>query len=453
MTVFRVHIENVQHISNLTVELDLSKNGIICVAGKNGAGKTTLIKALKNIASADTFMRTSAPTIFNEESRISYNWNNEQFDFVYDPSLRTLDCRMQIPDSLRGLVVAELPVPHGERFNYFRSISDADLSIRRAIVLGEYTVPNELISFLEAIYGTGKFERVVQVTLGRNQYFCTLLGGGRYIREDYFSSGEYFLISLYKRLRSECRLIAIDEIDISLDPAAQVRLVGELRRMCSRYSRNVLFTTHSLAMLKTVLPGELRYMEQQGDEVVLIPLSYSFIKTILFGFRGWDRYILTEDDVLQRFIEYVISRFCGPSFFSCKVIYIGGSQNVIDLMRRNAVEGFLSDAAAVISVLDGDQRDTRAGRSRNTLCIPVDSVEKALHRYYQDSAFEPRLDASFDHARPKVLFSEMMRQRVLSEREIFDVICCNEAEAIAGFAATLSVFLASEPQLVTSVDM
>ena len=39
-------------------------------------------------------------------------------------------------------------------------------------------------------------------------------------REDYLSSGEYFLIRLYRTIMSSARLIVIDEIDISLDAVA-----------------------------------------------------------------------------------------------------------------------------------------------------------------------------------------------------------------------------------------
>ena len=70
-----------------------------------------------------------------------------------------------------------------------------------------------------------------------------------------------------------------------------------------------------IAQARVVLSG----LEQQthdiakaaliGDpcesSVELVPASYGYIKTLLFGFVDWDRYILTEDEVLHDFLEVV----------------------------------------------------------------------------------------------------------------------------------------------------
>ena len=47
---------------------------------------------------------------------------------------------------------------------------------------------------------------------------------------------------------SSRKLIVIDEIDISLDAAAQAKLVEQLRLSCQKYAVNIVFTTHSLTL-------------------------------------------------------------------------------------------------------------------------------------------------------------------------------------------------------------
>jgi hypothetical protein len=123
----------------------------------------------------------------------------------------------------------ELPIPYGQRFHYFRTLSEADDDVRRAIILGKHHRPDELIAFLTGIYGDNRFKDLVEVQLRECGCCCLIEPERRCLREDYFSSGEYFLINLYRRLRQGKRLVFVDEIDISLDAAAQARLVGELR--------------------------------------------------------------------------------------------------------------------------------------------------------------------------------------------------------------------------------
>jgi ABC-type dipeptide/oligopeptide/nickel transport system ATPase subunit len=286
----------------------------MAIVGKNGCGKTTLARAIRNISFADTFIKTAAVGIFNADSSIEYELDAEKIVFSYDNVIRSLNCRQTVPSAWKTAVSAELSIPFGERFNFFKSISDADLDIRSALILEDFDSPLELIAFLKSIYRNEKFASLVEVRVKRSTYYCIRLPDGRYIREDYFSSGEYFLVNLYKRIRSRCRLIFVDEIDISLDAAAQVRLVTELRSLCAQYGVNVTFTTHSLAMMRTLDPRELYYMDTVGNEVQVRLTSYSYVKSVLYGFRGWDRYILTEDDVLKEFIEFIISKYQQPEF-------------------------------------------------------------------------------------------------------------------------------------------
>lgn len=210
-------------------------------------------------------------------------------------------------------------------------------------------------------------------------YYVIPHDGDYYLREDYFSSGEYFLISLYRRIRSRYMAIFIDEIDISLDAAAQVRLVEWLRKFKERYQTKFIFTTHSLAMMRTV-SDELFYMEEQPDGTTTIERrSYGFVKSTLFGFNGWEKYILTEDEMLKAFLEYLISQHCVRPFYQFKIIYVGGSQNTTDLMQRNKTDKFLTDEYKnVIVVLDGDQKKKAFSKKENVFFIPMESVEKEL---------------------------------------------------------------------------
>ncbi|MDG6399263.1 AAA family ATPase [Pseudomonas quasicaspiana] len=445
MILLELEVKNIQHIKSMTININLDDKKLTCLVGRNGVGKTTLVKALQNLQFADTFTQTSPASIFNDQSAISYKIDSVEYRFEYDSKLRSLNTKAIIPESIKRNIDVELPMPFGKRFNFFESIVRADLDIRRAIVLEQYETPTELIDMLNYIYSTDKFDRLIQVTVKKIDYYCILLDDSRYIREDYLSSGEFFLISLYRKVKNHCKLIVIDEIDISLDAAAQTKLAHSLREFCKRYEVNVLFTTHSLPLMKTLSYGELFHVEEKNEVISPALASYNYIKSILFGFKGWDRYILTEDYVLQKFMEHIIDKFRANIFFKYKTIYIGGGTNVIDLLKRNALEGFFANVEDVIAVLDGDQAQLRyVKKSQNTFCIPIESVEKALYADYQRGVMRlVDVVGGVDATDAKDFYKKIIKNLLMSETDIFEYLYADERFDFVPFTESLKNFLST----------
>lgn len=439
-------IENVQHIRSAELALDLDENGITCLVGRNGIGKTTLIKALRNLRIADTFKKTAIDSIFSTSSKIVYSCDPYEYAFTFAPKLKSLNCKAVVAQQLRDSLEVELPMPYGDRFNFFQSISDADREIRRNIVLENYTRPDELIDLLGAIYDSNKFDNLRCITIKKRTYYCLILDESRYIREDYLSSGEYFLISLYRNIVSGRKLIVIDEIDISLDAAAQAKLAEQLRLYCQKYAVNIIFTTHSLAIMGTLRSDELHYIESQDGVLDIQPVSFNYAKSLLFGFSGWDKYILTEDDVLENFIEFSIKKYLPRTFYKYKIIFIGGGTNTVKLMDRNSDQHFLSTEDNVISVLDGDQRGFRYARDRRNIeFLPWDSIEKQIFIEYMDRKHWPRLSTEenpgIDNPDGKKLYAALIRNRIVSQEEMFLHLCTTYDEQARAFAHSLSGFL------------
>lgn len=442
MNRLQVTLESIQHVASLTLDLDLSSHGLVCLVGRNGAGKTTLVRALRNLASADTFVRTATPYAFSPNSRITYVVDGTEVAFEYDEKIRSLNCRGVIPPELRNLIAAELPMPHGTRFNYFKSASEADLDIRRAIALGNHDYPEELVSFLAAIYDSTRYSSMVAVTVKGKNYYAIVKDDGTYIREDYLSSGEYFLINLYRTIKGSAQLIAIDEIDISLDSAAQANLAEWLRTFCVQYGRKILFTTHSLALMRQLETSELFYIDESKGHVSISPTSYSYAKARLFGFSGWDRYILTEDEVLLGFIKAVIEKYCPQTFFRYKIIFIGGGSQVTGLMKHNEQEQFLSSPEKVIALLDGDQKNEKFCCYPRVYMMPIESVEKAIYTESQsDCNFPFRTDRN-NFTGPKDFHNYLQQKGIATQKQIFEYLICRNEEALQTVGGVLHNFLA-----------
>lgn len=434
-------VNHVQHVDSLSLTLNLSEHKISCLTGKNGVGKTTLFKAIRNFSFADTFKKTSADFIFQKDSKITYKVNEETYNFEYIDAINSLNCKKNIPDEIKKNIDVELPLPHGDRFNSFQTISGLDGDIRRAVVLGQYTKPDDLISFLREIYDSEKFNNLKAVKIKNKEYYCIVLPEDRYIREDYLSSGEYLLISLYRKIKSRRKLIAIDEIDISLDAAAQVRLIRWLRACCTDFKINILFTSHSLAMMRTLNDNELFYMQESDSLTEIKSVSYNYIKSVMFGFNGYDKYILTEDITLRDFLRHIIARYCPNTFHKYHIIHTGTSTSVADLLRRNASEEFLAIERNVIAVLDGDMRNQEIGGRANTYCIPLDSVEKALHYLHENGGVHPEIKGTIPIKEHKRVFKDLIIRQLMSQTEIFDLLCNTYNDDIKEFSAILKDFL------------
>lgn len=438
---FRVEIENVNPITKLVFEIDLSQPGIYCIVGKNGAGKTTLAKAIMNLAFADTFVRTSPDGVFSDSSAIRYTLGEEHYPFTYDPGLRSISTRKPVQADHKAVASVEMPAPYGQRFTFFRTLAEHDDEIRQAVVLEKYTKPAALIEFLTNIYQDHRFDELVEVQFRRGVCCCFVREDKRYLREDYFSSGEYFLINVYRKITQGTSLVVIDEIDISLDASTQTKLAEQLRLLCAKHGSSVVFTSHSLALMQTLEPGELHYLDRDPETGVtaLSPMSFNGVKSLMFQFKGYDRYILTEDEELTQFLSYVIRMFCPPAFFSYIIIKVGGADQVTDLMRRNRREQFLGPEAHVISILDGDQK--RPDLPRGTQCIPLWNVEQALWDEYRQPEFAYTLPDG-EQLNPKRLYRELIRSKRLSPEEVFRMLCDRHENTMRQFAQeVLTAFL------------
>jgi len=448
-----IKISNVQHIKKLTFSVDLTKNKLSCLVGKNGVGKTTLIRTLKNIQSTDTFKKTASPYIFNEYSQIIYTIDNDTYEYEYHPRLNMIDSKKIIPTEIKNNIYVELPIPHGSRFSHFQSLGEIDDELRKSIPLDSYTIPTELIDFLSKIYRTTKFSQLKEVVIKRKSYYFILKEDDYYIREDYLSSGEYFVISLFKMIQSRCKCIVIDEIDISLDSSAQINLLDELRILCNTYEINVIFTTHSLAIMKKLKNSELQYMESHDGVVSITNKSYNFVKSMLFGFKGWDKYIITEDDVLKNFIEYLIYKSGCNLFHKYIILYIGGSSNVADLVERNKQQNFFSTDENIMVIYDGDQsKEKHAINIENAECIPFQSVEKELYNSYKITPTDfpdiPNLQKQIDAIKSesdkgKKVFKALIKayRSDWSENDIFEYLIKKKPEEIQNFTTKIINFL------------
>lgn len=405
MNLFKIRLKNIQHIKQLEYEIDLSKNSLHCIVGKNGVGKTTLIKAIENFKESNTLDKLSRINIIQANSEITYTVNEIKYKFTssLDNDRYILDTKETPSQGYKDNIYTELPIPIGRRFDTYEKLGGSiGEAIKTSFALGTYSdKPVELIKILHDIYDNDKFNNIEEISIQNTKYYIKPLSAENYIREDDFSSGEYMLIQIYKLIKTGCKLIVIDELDISLDSSAQVNFIKELRKLTNLYELNIIFTTHSLAIMKVMEDSELYYMGKKDDDIIIIEnKSYNYIKSLLFQFDGHDKIILTEDKMLKAYLEHLLSSN-SSIHFKYEIIYIAGASQVVDLMFRNREANFFN-TKIVMSFLDGDKRSDYSEQD-NIEFLPFESIEKEIYRLYKEN----KLDAQVtDKALLEVKLSE-----------------------------------------------
>jgi ABC-type cobalamin/Fe3+-siderophores transport system ATPase subunit len=435
MNIFKITLKNIQHIKNLEYEIDLSKNSLHCIVGKNGVGKTTLVKAIENFKNSNALNELSRINIVNQDSELVYSIDGNEYKFkpIIDNGRYILDTRDAINQEDKEKIYTELPIPKGKRFDTYEKLGGKiGEDIKTSFSVEDYgDEPTELITILNKIYGShDRFNDLKEINVDSNKYYIKPISPENYIREDDFSSGEYMLIQIYKLIKTGCKLIVIDELDISLDSSAQIYLIQELRALVTQYEINLIFTTHSLAIMKILENDELFYMEEIENEIIIQNKSYNYIKSLLFQFEGYDKIILTEDKMLQEYLKYIIPSD-SAELSKYEIIYIAGASQVVDLMNRNKEFNFFN-TKDVISFLDGDKSEAYDG-IENITFLPFESIEKELYRLYTLGELDSKvtdksaLDSKLNEKKPSGnSLSDKSKAKIVIDTISFNHLQCIE---------------------------
>ncbi|MCL2605859.1 MAG: AAA family ATPase [Coriobacteriia bacterium] len=176
-------------------------------------------------------------------------------------------------------------------------------------------------------------------------------------------------------------LLLIDELDATLYPAAEVRLVEALFRFASDYDIQVIFTTHSERIIETVYnpkysrDARLVFLEARDRRLgIRDDLSLESVKARL-RVESTKKPVVekirvySEDNEAVQFIKALIPRGY-LSKLNFVNVPIGGDQ-LVDLRRRGIPE-FLNS----LVVLDGDKRPARL--PRGILLLPGDKLSPEI---------------------------------------------------------------------------
>ena len=148
----------------------------------------------------------------------------------------------------------------------------------------------------------------------------------------------------------EGSLLIIDELELGLHEKAQVRLVDELKILCEKLHCQIICSTHSHVVLKTLPPEGRFFLETVGDKTNVIPrISSDYACGKLRGTNTAELDVYVEDDVAAMILQLGLPHRLRQRI---SVSYIGSADALIRLMASR----YLEKRDTFLCILDGDKK-------------------------------------------------------------------------------------------------
>lgn len=227
-------------------------------------------------------------------------------------------------------------------------------------------------------------------------------------------------------------ILAIDELDATLYPASQVKLIDALRKFASIYKIQIIFTTHSLTILEKVCElqqdtkiqrqNNVIYLEKRDDNIISTQnISFNSIKNRLNvaidNKNTLKINVFTEDHETILFVKALLKRKSkNLNFITCTM----GCGQLIELASKK-VPSFTFPNSIII--LDGDVRNDPSQQKRikkinNILLLPTNkSIEQLLANFlFKLSDNSPIWSSIDEHFNKQYCFKEYDKNEILTER-------------------------------------
>lgn len=212
------------------------------------------------------------------------------------------------------------------------------------------------------------------------------------------STGENLLLtildSLERRLRKNIygttpAFMLLDEIELALHSSALRRLVFFLKDIAVNNNTVVLFSTHSIELIRSISPENIFYLQRYANGMLeIINPCYPVYATrnLESSNYGHDYIIMVEDNLAKLIVERILREKRLLSNKRVLVIAVGGWTQVIRFAYDTIRSNLTLSTTRILIVLDRDIKDSandfmkneRIGFSTSPNYLPIKSLEKYL---------------------------------------------------------------------------
>ncbi len=391
-------IHNVKNVDDFEFEIPTEK-GLYALTGENGAGKSTVISC-----AAAAFYVPSFYDYFGnprEGAYIDFDFNGKK------RSIKEKEGRWLSPLRHEFLGITgfyEGSIVFGNRFK------DIDYSLLGKLASVEKEKLEAASDFVKKSLGNIlhddedyyknlyvlKRKAALEMKLQRTPYYYE--NKGALISQLNMSTGENLLLtilnSIEKRIKKDVygetpAFMFLDEIELALHSAALRRLVFFLKDIAEKKNTVVLFSTHSIELIRSITPDNIYYLQRHvNGSIETINPCYPVYATrnLESSNYGHDYIILVEDDLARIIVERILREKRLLSNKRVLVIAVGGWTQVLRFAYDTIRSNLALSTTKILMVLDRDIKDSVPGFMKNEHIgfsnepsyLPIKSLEKFL---------------------------------------------------------------------------
>lgn len=304
---------------------------IVAIVGENGSGKSTLLQAAACAYRADKDGRTWYPSEFFPDTA----WDKIKGASIYygyaqgndhpTGSVRKLTARWlgQVERPIREVEYIDLNriQPVGTRVGYAR------IAKTRHEEASSKNFNEDQVKRLSEVMGnTYDSARMALSTVDEQREVPVLSRNGVAYSGYHQGSGETTVAELLRSDFPKYGLVLIDEIESSLHPRAQRRLIRDLADICRERELQIVLTTHSPYVLEE-LPMEARMyiMELAGKKKIVPGVSPQFAMSKMDDEFHPECDVYVEDEAAKTMLGEILARHGKEVFPRCAIIPYGAA--------------------------------------------------------------------------------------------------------------------------------
>ena len=392
----KMTIHNIKNIDDFQFEIPIEK-GLYALTGENASGKSTVISC-----AASAFYVPSFYDYFGIPKKGAY------IEFEFEGKTRKIcekNERWETPRMFLGITgFYEGSIVFGNRFKDIEYNLLPKLSkIKKEMLIKASPFVKENLG---AILHDDKshYSRLYVLkskeakTLGLKRKIYYYENKDTIINQLNMSTGENLLLtildSLENRLKKENyslnpAFMFLDEIELALHSSALRRFVFFLDKIADENDIVVLFSTHSIELIRSISPKRIFYLQNYIDGTLeIINPCYPVYATrnLESSNYGHDFIIMVEDDLAKEIIERILKK---ERFLANKrilVIAVGGWTQVIRFAYDSIRSNLALSTTKILIILDRDIKDSvnsfmkkeKIGFSNEPNFLPIKSLEKYL---------------------------------------------------------------------------
>lgn len=228
-------------------------------------------------------------------------------------------------------------------------------------------------------------------------------------------------------------IMLVDELDATLHPAYQLRLLDLFKKCSDEYKIQFVFTSHSMTLIENALDNKYNvlYLQDEIDKVYLMEdVDIYKIKMSLNAILKKDLYyqkqipVFTEDEEARVFLNCLFECWCDMNpdsdFVKAKRLFYLADIKISCEALKNIFNDsqILRATMRSICILDGDQNPNL---SSHIITLPGGSNPEEVAFDIAESLFIKRVDAFWQHPDIKVFGYEITFYRDYIKPEIENI--------------------------------